>query len=56
MSGPCKNCNERKLYCHCECKKYLEFVEKLNRQKTLMRAEKALSGNSDLYVVRKVIK
>lgn len=28
MIAPCKNCKDRKLYCHDKCKKYIEWKNK----------------------------
>lgn len=28
MIAPCKNCRDRKLYCHDKCKKYIEWKNK----------------------------
>lgn len=29
---PCKNCTNRKLYCHSACSKYLKFREMLDKE------------------------
>lgn len=42
-TAPCKDCEERHLGCHSECKRYLEY---LNEHKEIMAAEKLRRKNT----------
>lgn len=36
MKGPCKNCNKRQLYCHSNCKEYINWkshIEEINQKR-----------------------
>lgn len=37
---PCKNCSERKVGCHSDCKKYLTYKNEMERQRMLRTEQK----------------
>lgn len=37
---PCLNCKDRKVGCHAECRKYIEYAENRERERKKIRREK----------------
>lgn len=44
-SAPCKNCNERKIYCHSYCNKYKKYEELRQEIKKKKNEEVMLNGH-----------
>lgn len=56
MIAPCKDCKERKLGCHANCEKYLEFrshQDSINRIKKTEHENRSYSFESALNRRRK---
>ena len=52
MTNPCKDCEDRCLGCHSDCKKYIEFF-RFNRQKNKRQIAEA---RQNAYVVEAIQK
>ena len=51
-NSPCKDCKNRYLTCHCYCKEYKAFQDKLEKAKCIMRESK----KNDSYYMSSVIR
>lgn len=38
--APCKGCEDKELYCHSTCERYLDFVKKKDEEKAMISAAK----------------
>lgn len=51
--APCKGCNDRKVGCHSNCKKYEEFRAEVDRVHEIRNLEKMKMGFAVEGVIRK---
>ena len=52
MNAPCKDCQERKLFCHGRCERYRSFRDELDRR----AEEKAKKDASTPELAREIVK
>jgi len=49
MVAPCKNCQDRHIKCHCNCKKYIQFKNNVNLINKKIRKDKMYIFNTARY-------
>lgn len=49
MKSPCKNCNNRQIYCHVNCSKYADFVA---QRKAIIGAKSKEAASKEFYFER----
>lgn len=56
ITSPCRGCQNRKLLCHSDCSKYINFKDELGRQKESILKQKSLNCACCNYIVEKTFK
>lgn len=49
--SPCKDCESRKVGCHSQCEKYLNFRDEYEKQKKTIRENKDAIMKKESYLI-----